>query len=85
MAVSRLVAVAIGAVVPVIPYLFAADTTALVLAVVLASAALLAVGGTVGRLSGLGIARSAARQFLVGAGAAAVTYVLGVLVGTSLG
>ena len=47
--------------------------------------ALLLVGGTVGRLSGLGVVRSALRQLAVGGGAAAVTYVVGSLVGVGLG
>ena len=47
--------------------------------------ALLLVGGTVGRLSGAGVVKSAARQLLVGAGAAAVTFVIGKLVGVNLG
>lgn len=82
---SSFVAFAVGAIVPVIPYLLAGGTTALILAVIMASVALLVVGGTVGRLSGLGVTRSALRQFAVGAGAAAVTYVLGSLVGVGLG
>ncbi len=82
---SSFVAFAVGAIVPVIPYLITGGTTALIIAVVLASLALLVVGGTVGRLSGLGVTRSALRQFAVGAGAAAVTYILGSLVGTGLG
>lgn len=84
-AVSSFVAFAIGAVVPVIPYLITGGTTALIIAIVMASLALLAVGGTVGKLSGLGVVKSALRQFAVGAGAAAVTYILGSLVGTGLG
>ena len=51
----------------------------------IAALALIAVGGTVGRLSGLGVVRSAGRQLLVGGGAAAVTFILGRLVGTSFG
>ncbi|MEZ5186137.1 MAG: VIT1/CCC1 transporter family protein [Candidatus Nanopelagicales bacterium] len=84
-AVSSFGAFAVGAVVPVIPYLFLSGTAALALAVTLAALAMVLVGGTVGRLSGLGVTRSAARQLLVGGGAAAVTYVLGRLVGTGLG
>jgi len=78
-------AFAIGAFVPVVPYLFLDGTAALVLAVALALVAMVVVGGTVGRLSGLGVVRSALRQLLVGGGAAAVTYVLGRLVGTGIG
>ncbi len=84
-AASSFAAFAVGAVVPVIPYLITGGTTALILAVIFASLALLLVGGVVGRLSGLGITKAALRQFAVGAGAAAVTFVLGSLVGTGLG
>lgn len=84
-AASSFGAFAVGAAVPVIPYVFLSGMTALFVAVTLAVIAMLVVGGTVGRLSGLGVARSAARQLLVGGGAAAVTYVVGRLVGTSVG
>jgi VIT1/CCC1 family predicted Fe2+/Mn2+ transporter len=84
-AASSFAAFAVGAAVPVIPYVFWTGTAALSLAVGLAVLALILVGGTVGRLSGLGVARSALRQVLVGGGAAAITYVLGRLVGTGLG
>lgn len=84
-AASSFGAFAVGAIVPVVPYLFLSGTAALGLAVALAVLAMLVVGGTVGRLSGLGVARSALRQLAVGGGAAAVTYVLGRLVGTGLG
>lgn len=84
-AIASFVAFAIGAIVPVIPYLITGGTTAVILAMVLAGIALLVVGGTVGRLSGLGVTKSALRQFAVGAGAAAVTYILGSLVGGGIG
>ena len=82
---SSFAAFAVGAAVPVIPYFFLSGLTALFVAVTLAVIAMLVVGGTVGRVSGLGVARSAARQLLVGGGAAAVTYIVGRLVGTSVG
>ncbi len=84
-AASSFGAFAIGAAVPVIPYFFLSGMTALIAAITLAVIAMVVVGGTVGRLSGLGVVRSAARQLLVGGGAAAVTYVVGRLVGTSVG
>jgi VIT1/CCC1 family predicted Fe2+/Mn2+ transporter len=84
-ALSSFAAFAVGAVVPVVPYVFLSGITALWVAVGLAVVAMLLVGGTVGRLSGLGVARSALRQLLVGGGAAAVTYALGRVVGTGLG
>jgi VIT1/CCC1 family predicted Fe2+/Mn2+ transporter/rubrerythrin len=84
-AASSFVAFSVGAAVPVIPYIFAQDTTALIFAIVFAALALVAVGGTVGYLSGAGIFKSAMRQLIVGAGAAAVTYIIGSLVGVGLG
>jgi len=84
-AVSSFAAFAVGASVPVLPYLFLSGTAAVVLAITLAILAMVVVGGTVGRLSGLGVTRSALRQVLVGGGAAAVTYVLGSLVGAGIG
>jgi VIT1/CCC1 family predicted Fe2+/Mn2+ transporter/rubrerythrin len=84
-AASSFVAFSVGASVPVIPYIFAQDATSSVLAIVLAALALVAVGGTVGYLSGAGIVKSALRQLIVGAGAAGVTYIIGSLVGVGLG
>lgn len=87
-ALSSFVAFAAGAIVPVIPYFFTSvlsETVAFVLSIAFAVVALIAVGGSVGRMSGLGVARSAGRQLLVGGGAAAVTFVLGRVVGSSLG
>ncbi|MDP4013371.1 MAG: VIT1/CCC1 transporter family protein [Candidatus Nanopelagicales bacterium] len=84
-AASSFAAFAMGAAVPVIPYVFLVGTAALLTAVCLAVIALVIVGSAVGRLSGLGMAKSAARQLLVGSAAAAVTYVVGSLVGMGLG
>ena len=56
-----------------------------VLAVVLALVSLIVVGGLVGYQSGRGVAFSAGRQVLWGVGAAAVTYLVGSLVGVNVG
>lgn len=84
-ALSSFGAFAVGAVVPVIPYVFLTGTTALVVAIVLTAIALILVGGTVGRLSGAGVIKSSVRQLSVGAAAAAVTFIIGKLVGVNLG
>ena len=74
-----------GALVPVIPYLFGLQgTTALVVASVLVGIALLAIGATVGVLSGGTPLRRGLSQLLIGYGAAAVTYGLGLLFGAGL-
>ncbi len=84
-AVSSFIAFAIGASVVVIPYLFLSGMPALVLAVVLSLLSLVFVGGMVGRLSGRGVVFSAARQLAWGVGAAAVTYIVGSIIGVNVG
>jgi len=71
-----------GAVIPVLPYLFGLQgVAALVVAVVLVGAALLGTGVVVGLLSGGPPIKRAVRQLAIGYGAAAVTYLLGLLFG----
>jgi VIT1/CCC1 family predicted Fe2+/Mn2+ transporter len=73
-----------GALVPVLPYLFGLQGLAAVtVAAVLVGAALLATGVVVGLLSGGPPMRRALRQLLIGYGAAAVTYLLGLLFGAA--
>ncbi len=85
-AVSSFCFFASGAAVPVLP--FACGLTgaaALAVACVLVGLALLATGATVGMLSGGPPLRRALRQLAVGAGAALVTYLLGLAFGATLG
>lgn len=85
-AVSSFLFFATGAIIPVLPYLFGlSGTTAVVVAAVLVGIALLSTGVIVGLLSGAPPMRRALRQLLIGYGAAAVTYVLGLLVGGGVG
>lgn len=84
-AISSFVAFAIGASVVVIPYALLSGLPAFILAIVLALVGMVVVGGTVGRLSGRGVVFSAARQTMWGVGAAAVTYLVGSLVGVNVG
>ncbi|HSP51321.1 MAG TPA: VIT1/CCC1 transporter family protein [Cryobacterium sp.] len=74
-----------GAILPVLPYLFGLEgITAVIVAAVLVGLALLATGAIVGLLSGGPPWRRAIRQLIIGFGAAGVTYLLGVLFGTSI-
>lgn len=84
-AVSSFIAFAIGASVVVIPYALLSGVPAFVLAIVLALVGMVAVGGIVGYQSGRGVVFSAARQVMWGVGAAAVTYLVGSLVGVNVG
>lgn len=74
---------AAGAMIPVIPYLFGADgLVAVAIAAASVGIALLATGTIVGVLSGGSLTRRALRQLAIGLGAAAVTYLLGLIFGT---
>jgi VIT1/CCC1 family predicted Fe2+/Mn2+ transporter len=85
-AVSSLVAFALGALVPLVPFLFAlVGTRAAVVSAVLSGLALTGVGATLSVFTGRPAWRSGLRMVLIGGGAAAVTYVIGSLVGVSLG
>jgi VIT1/CCC1 family predicted Fe2+/Mn2+ transporter len=82
-AVSSFCFFASGAVVPVLPYLFGLQgITAVIVAAVLVGLALVATGAVVGLLSGASPLKRGFRQLLIGYGAAAVTYTLGLLLGT---
>jgi VIT1/CCC1 family predicted Fe2+/Mn2+ transporter len=75
-----------GAAVPVLPFLLGlSGAAALVTASVLVGGALMVTGATVGMLSGGPPLRRALRQLGIGAGAAALTYGLGLLFGATVG
>lgn len=74
-----------GAIVPVLPYLLGMEGwPAVALATGLVGLALLGTGATVGVLSGSSPMKRALRQLAIGLGAAAATYGLGLLFGTSV-
>ncbi len=84
-ALSSFAFFASGAAVPVLPFVLGmGGRAALAVATLLVGLALLATGATVGVLSGAPPLRRALRQLAVGAGAAAVTYVLGAVLGSGL-
>lgn len=74
-----------GAIIPVVPYLFGlGGWLAIIVSAALVGVALIATGGIVGILSGASPVKRAMRQLAIGFGAAAVTVVLGYLVGPLL-
>ena len=79
-AISSFCFFASGAAIPVLPYLFGLQgTAAVVVASVLVGLALLGTGAVVGLISGAPPLRRALRQLAIGYGAAAATYLLGLL------
>lgn len=85
-AVSSFCFFASGALLPVLPYLLGMQgLAAIIVAALLVGLALLGTGAVVGLLSGAPPLKRALRQLAIGFGAAAVTYLLGLVFGTSLG
>lgn len=83
-ALSSFAFFASGAIIPVLPWIFGmSGVAAIALALGLVGVALLSTGAMVGLLSGGPPLRRALRQLFIGFGAAAVTYLLGLLFGVS--
>jgi VIT1/CCC1 family predicted Fe2+/Mn2+ transporter len=79
---SSLASFAVGALIPLLPYL--AGYPHLWLPLVLAGAALVALGASVGRFTGRPVWHSAVRQLALGAAAAGITYGVGSAFGVGL-
>lgn len=82
---SSFVAFAVGAALPVLPFLFLGDTAAVVASAAVSGVALFAVGAVVSLFTGRDPLFSGARMLLIGAAAAAVTYLVGAAIGVSVG
>jgi vacuolar iron transporter family protein len=84
-AAGSFVAFAVGAVIPVIPYLFGGGTYVLLASLALSLVALFAVGAGVSLLTGRGLIFSGFRQLGIGLAAALVTYAIGSIIGVTAG
>lgn len=81
---SSFVSFALGAVIPLIPFLLATGLVATAASAAVAAAALFAVGAAISFFTGRSALRSGARMILVGGLAAAATYLIGTLVGVTV-
>ena len=81
---TSLVLFALGALVPLLPFLLVDGRVALVAAAGLSGVALLGLGAGITRLTGIHPVRSGLRQLAFGASAALITYGIGLAVGTAL-
>lgn len=84
-AISSFVLFAVGAVVPVLPFLFLGGLPAVGLSVALSTLGLFGIGAAITLLTGRSVWYSGMRQVLVGLAAAAITFGIGRLIGISLG
>ena len=78
------VAFAVGAAVPVIPYVITSGGAAFYASLALSLGSLFAVGAGVSLLTGRGVLFSGGRQVLIGAAAALVTYIVGSALGVAV-
>jgi len=74
-----------GAIAPVTPFLFLSGAPAVITSLAASGAALFATGAAITLLTGRGVLYSGTRQFLIGMGAAGVTFGIGRLIGISVG
>lgn len=79
---ASFVAFSLGALLPLLPYLFGAST--LIASLVVTAVALLGGGMVVGGLTGRPLVRSGLRQLLLGAVSVAVTFAIGQLIGSTV-
>jgi VIT1/CCC1 family predicted Fe2+/Mn2+ transporter/rubrerythrin len=84
-AVSATAATAVGAAVPVLPYLFTGGTTALIISFIISTAAHFAVGAAKVVVTGRSWWKSGLEMMGIGLGEAAITYGIGLLVSPLLG
>ena len=84
-AIASFVLFAMGAIVPVFPYMFMSGWAAVVVSAILSMVGLFVIGSAITLYTGRGVLFSGSRQVIFGLFAAAVTYGIGRLIGVSLG
>ena len=76
---------AIGAIIPVIPYFFLSGTTAVIVSSICSAIGLFVIGAAITLFTGRPVFSSGVRQMIFGLVAATVTYLIGRLIGVSVG
>jgi VIT1/CCC1 family predicted Fe2+/Mn2+ transporter len=84
-AITSFVLFALGATVPVIPFLLGSGSAAILASALLCSVALFGLGAAVTLMTGRNVLRSGLRQVGFGLVAAAITFGIGTLLGTAIG
>jgi len=83
-AIGSMISFAVGAAVPVIPFVFGGGVAIMAVSLGLSLAALFAVGAGVSLLTGRSLVFSGLRQLGIGLGAATVTFLIGTLIGVGV-
>jgi VIT1/CCC1 family predicted Fe2+/Mn2+ transporter len=84
-AISSFLAFTVGAVIPLIPFLLGLGERAVMSSAVLAAIGLFIVGALLSLFTGRGAVLSGLRMVAIGGGAGVITYLIGHLLGVSLG
>jgi len=84
-AIFSFISFAIGALIPLVPFGMGLGASAVAVAAVLAAISLFAVGATLSLFTGRRAWRGGARMVLIGSAAGAVTYLIGSVLGVTLG
>ena len=84
-AITSFVLFALGAVIPVLPFMVASGTTAVVASVVVSGLALFGIGAAITIFTGRPVRAAGSRQLVLGLAAAGLTHGLGRLLGVALG
>ena len=84
-AFSSFFAFAAGAIIPVVPWFFGDTRPYFIASVLLGLAGMFVVGATVSLFTGRNFIFAGLRQMLIGAGAAAITYTIGRMIGVNAG
>ena len=83
-AIISMVAFSLGAIVPLLPYLFGENDLSFMLSGVLSAAALVTVGAGLAWMSGINWVWGSVRMLIVGSAAAAVTFGIGSAIGQAI-
>jgi VIT1/CCC1 family predicted Fe2+/Mn2+ transporter len=84
-AITSFLLFAIGAIIPVVPYFFIGGLGAVLVSAVLSAIGLFMIGAAITLFTGRSVLYSGVRQMIFGLTAAAVTYLIGRLIGVNLG
>lgn len=84
-AITSFVLFAIGAIIPVAPFIFLGGLAAVLASVGLSAIGLFLIGAAITLLTGRSVLYSGMRQVIIGLAVAALTYLVGRLIGVSLG
>jgi vacuolar iron transporter family protein len=84
-AITSFILFSVGAIIPVLPYIFSSGMTALLFSIGLSGLALFGIGAAITLFTGRTVLYSGMRMVIFGLVAAAVTYGIGRLIGVSIG